>query len=79
MPGLRGVQREAHRFRIPHLADDEHVGRLADGGTQRAHEVRHVAADLLVLDQAEAVLVLVLDRVFDRHDVPALALVDVAR
>ena len=73
MSRLRRVQRQTHRLRIPHLADDENVGCLAHGGAQGTDEVRHVAAHLLVLDQAEAVLVLVLDRVLDRDDVPPLA------
>ena len=50
MPCLRGGQRNAHRFRIPHLADDQHVGRLAQRGTKRGGKVRRVDADLHLFD-----------------------------
>ena len=75
-PGLGGGQRDAHRVRVAHLADDDHVRRLADDGAKRRGEVRRVGADLHLLDQALVVGVLVLDRVLDRDDVAAVAPVD---
>ena len=74
--GLRRRQRNPHRLRVAHFADDDDVGRLANGGTQRGREVGRVDADLDLLDQAAAVRVLVFDRVLDGDDVALVALVD---
>ena len=76
MSGLAGRQRNLHRLRIAHLADDDDVGRLAKGGAQRGREIRRVDADLDLLDQAAAVRVLVFDRILDGDDVARVAQVD---
>ena len=76
MARLASRHRNAHRLRIAHLADDDDVWRLAEGGAKRGGEVRRVDADFDLLDQALAVRVLVLDRILDRDDVPRVALVD---
>ena len=76
MAGLGRRQRDPHRFGIAHLADDDDVGRLANRGAQRRRKIRRVDADLDLLDQTAVVLVLVLDRILDRHDVPGVAPVD---
>ena len=76
MPGLAGRDRDLHRFRIAHLADDDDVGRLAQRRAERGREVGRVDADLDLLDQALAMRMLVLDRIFDRDDVPRVAMVD---
>ena len=76
MPRLGRRERDAHRLGVPHLADDEHVGRLAHRGAQRRREIRSVQTDLDLLDEAPVMRVLVLDRVLDRDDVPGVALVD---
>ena len=69
MPGLRRRQRDPHRLGIAHLADDDHVGRLAQRRAQRGREIRRVDADLHLLDDARDVRVLVLDRILDGDDV----------
>ena len=51
MPGLGRRQRNAHRFVIAHLADDEDVGRLPHGAAQRGGEVGRIGADLDLLDR----------------------------
>ncbi len=76
MAGLRRRQRNPHRLRIAHLADDDDVGRLAQRGAQRGREIGRVDADLDLLDDPRMMLVLVLDRILDRDDVPRLAAVD---
>ena len=52
MPRLRRRQRNPHRFRIAHLADDDHVGRLPHGRAQRGREVGRIDSDLHLLDDA---------------------------
>ena len=64
-PGLGGGERDPHRLGIAHLADDDHVGRLAQRRPQRGREVGRVDADLDVLDQAPPMRVLVLGRILD--------------
>ena len=71
MPGFGRRQRNAHRFVIAHLADDEHVGRLADGAAQRGRKVGRVLTDLDLLDERPLVLMLVFDRILDGDDVLA--------
>jgi hypothetical protein len=39
-----------HRLAVPHLADHDHVGVLADGRPQRVGEVQDVDADLALAD-----------------------------
>ena len=40
---FRRLQGDAHRFRVAHLADDDHVRRLPDGGAQRTLVPRALA------------------------------------
>ena len=53
-PGLRRGERDPHRLRVAHLADDDHVRRLAQRRAQRGREIGRVDADLDLLDQAAA-------------------------
>ena len=76
MARFTGRQRDLHRLRIAHLADDDDVGRLADGRAQRGREVGRVDADLDLFDDALPVSVLVLDRILDRDDVLRVPPVD---
>ena len=76
MTGLGRRERQPHRFRIAHFADDDHVWRLPQRGPQRAREIGHIGTDFLLLHHALLVPVLVLDRILDRDDVAALAAVD---
>ena len=54
VPGLGRRQRDPHRLRVAHLADDDHVRRLPQRGAQRRREIRRVDADLDLLDDAAA-------------------------
>ena len=74
--GLRRGQRRADRLHVAHLADEDHVGVLAQGGLERHRERLGVAADLALVDDAALVAVEELDRVLDRHDVLVARLVD---
>ena len=74
--GLCRRKRYAHRLRVTHFADDDDVGSLTHGSSESSGEVGCVDADLDLLDHAAAVRVLVLDRIFDRHDVARVLAVD---
>ena len=74
--GFRRAERDAHRFRIAHLADDDDVRRLTDRGAQCGRKVRRIDPHLDLLDETATVLVLVLDRIFDRDDVARVPPVD---
>ena len=70
MTGLRRGERGLHGLDVTHLADEDHVGVLAEHPLQRGVEVavsvptsRWLTIDALVGVQD-------LDRVFDRDDVP---------
>ena len=60
MPGFRRGEGDAHRLGVAHLADHDHVGRLAQRRPQGGRKIGRVHADLDVLDEAAAVDVLVL-------------------
>ena len=66
--GLRRVQRRLDGLDVAHLADQDDVGVLAQGGAQGLREARRVLADLALADHALLVLVHELDRVLDRDD-----------
>ena len=67
--GLSGGQRGRDRLEVAHLADEDHVGVLAQRGAQREGEGRGVGAELALVDHALLVRVQELDRVLDGHDV----------
>ena len=67
--GLRRGQRGRDRLQVAHLADQDHVGVLAQGRLERPGEVDRVGADLALVDEAVLVPVQELDRVLDREDV----------
>jgi len=74
--GFGGGDSDAHGFGVAHLADDEDVGSLPEGGAQGGGEVGGVDANFDLLDHAAQVGVLVLDRVFDGDDVAGFAAID---
>ena len=80
--GAGGVQRAEHdvarfgrgdgrfdRFQVAHFADEDHVRVLPQRAANRFGERRHVDADLALVDRRLLVVVIELDRVFDRDDV----------
>ncbi len=74
--GLRRRQGGVDRLEVAHLADEDHVGVLAQGGLQAGAEGRGVGADLALVDDALLMAVEELDRVLDGHDVLFARLVD---
>ena len=75
--GLGRRQRRPHRLGVAHLADEDHVGVLAQHPAHGRGVVDGVGADLPLVDDRLLVGVQHLDRVLDRHDVDGLGLVDV--
>ena len=69
VPGLGRRQGGADRLEVAHLADQDHVGVLAQGGLQGGPEALGVGAELALVDDALLVPVQELDRVLDREDV----------
>ena len=74
--GLGRGQRGRDRLEVAHLADEDHVGVLAERAAQRLGESLRVGADLALVHDRGLVLVEELDRVLDRDDVQRPALVD---
>ena len=64
------------RLEIAHLAEEDHVGVLAEAGAKGLGEAARVGADLALVDEAAAVAVEELDRVLDCQDVPRPVAVD---
>ncbi len=69
MTGLGGRDRGADRLEVAHLADQDHVGVLAQHVLQGLREAVCVRPDLSLVDHAGLVSMQELDRVLDRHDV----------
>ena len=74
--GLGRGQRGADRLQVAHLADEDHVGVLAQRGLEAEREGLRVGAQLALVDDALLVRVQELDRVLDREDVLVARLVD---
>ena len=74
--GLGGGERGADRLEVAHLADEDHVGVLAERGAERLAEAGRVDADLALVDDAALVPVHELDRILDREDVVGAVAVD---
>ena len=67
--GLRRGQRGHDRLEVAHLAEEDHVGVLAQRAAESLGEADRVRAELALVDDALLVLVQELDRVLDRDDV----------
>src|SRR4029450_13866258 len=65
----RRRDRGRDRLEVAHLAEQDHVWVLTQGGAQRLGEARRVRPDLALVDDAALVTVYELDRVFDCQDV----------
>ena len=76
-PVSAAVMADADRRQVAHFADQHHVRVLTQRAAQGFGEVRHVHADFALHDDRFLVLVVILDRVFHRDDVPVEVLVDV--
>ena len=74
--GLGRLDGRVDRLQVAHFADEDDVGVHAQGPADALREVGHVDADLALVDRALLVLVVVLDRVFDRDDVPVVVVVE---
>ena len=74
---LGGLQSDLRRLGVAELADEDHVGVLAQRAPQRLAERRGVEPDLALADDAALLLVDDLDRILDRQDVVAPRAVDV--
>ena len=77
MPGFGRGQRRGDRLIVPHLANQDDVGILPQGGAQRPREGGGVLAHLPLMDQRPAVPVDIFDRVFDRQDMDSSVFIDV--
>jgi hypothetical protein len=69
-------ERSRDRLEVSHLADEDHVGVLAESAAQRLGESLGIGADLALVHDRGLVLMEELDRVLDRDDVHRPALVD---
>ena len=74
--GLGRGQRDLDRLAIAHLADEDHLRRLAQRGAQRQREARRVGVQLALVNRALLVRVQELDRILDGEDVLGARLVD---
>jgi hypothetical protein len=73
---LRDAQRRFHRLEVAHLADEHHVGVLAQRRAERVGEAARIVMHLALVHQAALVLVHELDRILDREDVLTALAVD---
>ncbi len=64
-----GGDRRLNRFEVAHFAHEDHVGVHPQGTPEGLGEARHIDADFPLVHRAHLVLVVVLDRVFERDDV----------
>ena len=76
MAGLGRGDGDADRLQVAHLADEDDVGVLAQGGAQRVGVALGVAADLALVDDGFLGVVEGLDGVLQRDDVVGVGLVD---
>ena len=76
VPSLGGGDGCGGGLQVSHLADEDHVGILAQYVAQAAGEIRHIAANLALFDQALIAFQVILDGVFQRDDVMGVAQVD---
>ena len=76
--GLGELNAVLHGFPVADFPDQDHVGRLPQGVLQREMPALAIDTHLAMGDDAAFVRMYVLDRVFDRDDMPARLLVAIA-
>ena len=76
MTRLRCGERGGDGLEVAHLADEDHVGVLAQRSLERFGERRRIRSDLALVDDATLVTVQELDRVLDRKDVLRAVAID---
>jgi hypothetical protein len=74
--GLGRGERGRNRLEVSHLADEDHVGVLAQRGLQAEREALRIRAQLPLVHDALLVLVQELDRILDTEDVLVARVVD---
>ncbi len=74
--GFGGSDRGGDRFQVSHFADEDDVGVHPECSPQSFRERRHVDTDFALIDCRLLVIVVVLDRVFQRDDVMINIVVD---
>ena len=77
--GFRGAQRDLDRFAVAHFADENDLGRLAQGGAQPAGESVKIGAQLALIEGGAFVGMHEFDRVFQRDDVDGPGVVDLVQ
>ena len=76
-PRFRGAHGGVDRLRVAHLANEDHVGILAERGAKSQSQALGVHADLALRDGRLNVAVQKLDGILERHHVLALRDIDV--
>ncbi len=76
VPGFRRLDGRVNRGQVAHFTDEDDVRVHTQGPAKGLGKVRHVHADFALIDGALLVLVVILDRVFHRNDVPIVVLID---
>ena len=74
--GLGSGDRGRDRLEVAHLAEEDHVGVLAERCAESLAEARRVCADLALVHDAPLVAMEELDRILDRDDVVVPRAVD---
>ena len=77
--GFRSGHRDIERFAIANFADKNCLRRLPQGRAQAIGKVGEILAQLALADRRLAVFVEKFDRIFQRHDVDLLALVQLVQ
>src|SRR5688572_3835557 len=73
---LGRFERDLRSLQVTHLTDEDNFWRLSQGSTQRRRKIFRIGSDLSLIDRRLLMIVKKLDRVFDRHNVIRLRLVD---
>ena len=74
--GLRRLQRDFNRLLVAHFADQDHFGRLPQGGAQCQRKAGSVTVQLPLMDDGTLVAMHEFDGIFNGQDVIRLGLVN---